>query len=299
MINKILSYFPESVTQENIPADPSADYYWFKEADARPMWIGIPKDKVSESQLDLMKNLFHFVEPENNTHLSGAAHSWNQFLFHGGEMPSEDADEVRFIQFRLQVKDMETEGIHEALNGFFPDHTIIWIHSTFGIIIEEKKEVSESAEELYSIASTFESDFFVKISFYIGKFQKVTAQLPHFFDREKQVFEELISLTTRDVVNTFEKAFPMLLATHLPDYLKNILEFSILEAFEEDKELMATIKTFLESNSNASLSAKKLYVHRNTLQYRLDKFMEKTGVNLKDFDAAVVVYLASLYEELR
>ena len=299
MINKILSYFPDSVTHEKIPVSPSPDYYWFKQTNDKPIWFSIPKDKISESQLDLMKNLFHFVQLENNTPITGAAHSWNEFLFYGGELPAAASEKVRFIQFRLQKNDMESEEIHEALNGFFPDHTIIWVHDSSGIIIEEKKEVSEYAEELYSIASTFESDFYVKISFYIGKFQKVFTQLPDFFDKEKQVFEELTRYNTRDIVYTFEKAFPMLLATHLPDYLKDILDVSILEAFGEDKELMATIKVFLESNSNASLSAKKLYVHRNTLQYRLDKFMEKSGVNLKDFDAAVVVYLASLYQEMR
>ena len=299
MINKILSYFPDSVTHENLPAAPSPDYYWFKEEDNRPFWIGIPKNKISESQLDLIKNLLQFVENQADTHLKGAAHSWNQFLFHGGEVPDVNSEEVRFIQFQLQAGDMETAEIHEALKGFFPEHTIIWVKDTNGIIIEEKKEVSENAEELVSIASTFESDFYVKISFYIGKFQKLTARLPQFYNREKQVFEDLTRHTTRDVVYTFETAFPMLLAKNLPDHLKDIMETSILGAFDEDKELMMTIKVFLENNSNASLSAKKLYVHRNTLQYRLDKFMEKTGVNLKDFDAAVVVYLASLYGEIR
>lgn len=299
MINKILSYFPDSVTQEKFPASPSPDYYWFKEENNRPLWIGIPKDKISESQLDLLKNLLHFVEDLDNTKLKGAAHDWNQFLFHGGEVPAVDSHEIRFIQFQLQASDMETAEIPDALNGFFPEHTIIWVKDTYGIIIEEKKEVPENAEELISIASTFESDFYVKISFYIGKFQKVSAHLPHFFNREKQVFEELTRQTARDVVYTFEKALPMLLATNLPDHLKEIMEASILGAFGEDKELMMTIKVFLENNSNASLSAKKLYVHRNTLQYRLDKFTEKTGVNLKDLDAAVVVYLASLYEEIR
>jgi DNA-binding PucR family transcriptional regulator len=299
MINKILSYFPDSVTYENYPAAPSPDYYLFKNSDTWPLWIGIPKNKVSDSQLDLLKNLFHFVENEDYPQLKGAAFSWNKFLFQDGEIPSAESDEVRFIQFQLQANNMDYVEIHEALNGFFPEHTIIWVTDSYGIIIEEKKEVSENEEELSSIASTLESDFYVKISFYIGKFQKVSAQLPHFFNRERQVFEELSRHSTRDIVYTFENAFPMLLATNLPEHLKEIMESSILDAFGEDKELMTTIKVFLENNSNASLSAKKLYVHRNTLQYRLDKFMEKTGVNLKDLDATVVVYLASLYEEIR
>ncbi|WNF23987.1 helix-turn-helix domain-containing protein [Mesobacillus jeotgali] len=299
MINKILSYFADSVTYENFPDAPSPDYHWLKNSDNKPLWIGIPKNKISDSQLDLLKNLFHFVENEDYTQLRGAALSWNKFLFQEGAIPSTDSDEVRFIQFHLQANEVDYAEIHEALNGFFPEHIIIWLTDSYGIIIEEKKEVSENAEELFSIASTLESDFYIKISFYIGKFQKVSAHLPHFFSRERLVFDELNRHSTRDVVYTFEKAFPMLLATNLPEHLKEIMEASILGAFGEDQELMTTIKVFLENNSNASLSAKKLYVHRNTLQYRLDKFMEKTGVNLKDLDAAVVVYLASLYEEIR
>ncbi len=52
MINKILSYFPDSVTQEYIPVPPSPDYYWFREADERPLWIGIPKKKFLKASLN-------------------------------------------------------------------------------------------------------------------------------------------------------------------------------------------------------------------------------------------------------
>ncbi len=297
MINKILAYFPGSVTSEFAPAELSPSYYWFQETADKPLWIGIPKSEISESQLDLIKNLLNLVEQENKPLLSGAALAWNQFLFHDGPIPAA-SNEVRFIQFKLQTKDIDSQEINEALHGFFPDYIIIWVNESHGIIVEDKMVIRETAEEIQSISATFESDFFVKISFYIGKFQKLSKELPDFFNREKELFTELLNLSVRDGVYTFEKAFPILLASQLPANLKDILKVSVLEAFEEDKELMATIKVFLKSNSNASLAAKKLYVHRNTLQYRLDKFMDKTGVHLKDFDAAVVVYIASLFEEI-
>lgn len=298
MINKILAYFPDSVTQEFAPENPPSGYYWFLENIEKPLWIGIPKQHTSESQLELLKALYHFVEPKKNSVLSGSAHEWNRFLFHGGPAPSAVSDKVRFIQFHLQGKEIDTDEISGALDGFFPDHTILWLHDTYGLLIEEKKEVSENAEELESISSTFETDFYVKISFYIGKFQSETHQLPGFFQKEKELFQQAIKISAREKVYTFEKVFPIILSSSLPHPLRDILEVSILEEFKEDKELMATIKVFLESNSNASLAAKKLYVHRNTLQYRMDKFMERTGVHLKDFDTAIMVYLAVLYEEI-
>ncbi|WP_144474418.1 CdaR family transcriptional regulator [Cytobacillus oceanisediminis] len=298
MINKILAYFPDSVTHNHFPANPSLDFHWFHSTGQEPPWISIPKEVISEDQLDLLKNLLQYIETDQHTSLSGKALAWNDFLFHGGAIPPAANDEVRFIQFRMQAKHIEQEEVNEALQGFFPDHTILWMRDSYGMIVQEKKEIIEDADELQSISATFESDFFIKISFYIGKFQTISRKLPDFFTNEKQVFLKLSKLTNRGDVFTFEKAFPMLLATQLPNHLQDILSHSILEAFGDDKELMATIKTFLETNSNVSLAAKKLYVHRNTLQYRLDKFTEKTGVQLKDFDAAIVVYLAGLFKEM-
>ncbi|RSD29255.1 PucR family transcriptional regulator [Mesobacillus subterraneus] len=297
MINKILAYFPDSVTHEIFPDKPSADYLWFKEEDEGGLWIGIPKEHVSESQLDLLKSLFHHLNENDSRELSGPAHIWKQFLFHEGSSPYATNKEVRFIQFQLNAKENVSDEMDEAFQGFFPDHTILWVTNSYGIIVEEKKEVSEDEEELEAISATFESDFFIKINFYIGKFQEVTPQIRAFFHKEKQLFEQSLKLSTREKILTFEKAFPTILASSLPEHLKVIMKSTILKAFEEDNELMATIKVFLESNSNASLAAKKLYVHRNTLQYRMDKFMEKSGVNLKDFDTAVMVYLACLFAE--
>jgi DNA-binding PucR family transcriptional regulator len=61
--------------------------------------------------------------------------------------------------------------------------------------------------------------------------------------------------------------------------------------------MYSSIKVFLENNLNASLTAKKLYIHRNTLQYRIDKFIDKTGIQLKDFYGAYTVFLACLLFE--
>lgn len=299
MINKILAYFPNSVTRDFPPTSHSDEFYWFKEHDDDNIWVGIPKSDLPSGQLELLSVLFHFAKEEKSPGLTGAAQTWHQFLFHDGQIPLAQTREVRFIQFQFHAKEIDREEISEALQGFFSDHIIIWLQESYGLLVEERKEVSVTAEELASISSTFESDFFIKLSFYIGKYNKIDIKLRESLTIERQLFMKAVNHTNRDNVYTFEKIFPLLLASSMPAELKAILESSVLEAFEEDRELMSTIKVFLESNSNASLAAKKLYVHRNTLQYRMDKFMEKTGIHLKDFDSSVMVYLACLYEEMR
>lgn len=61
-----------------------------------------------------------------------------------------------------------------------------------------------------------------------------------------------------------------------------------------DAELITTLDAFFTENCNVSDTAKKLYIHRNTLLYRLDKFKQETGLDVRDFDHAVLVKLALL-----
>lgn len=55
----------------------------------------------------------------------------------------------------------------------------------------------------------------------------------------------------------------------------------------EDESMMTTAETFLSCGLNVSLAARRLYMHRNTLIYRLNSLKKKTGLDLRNFDMAV------------
>ena len=57
---------------------------------------------------------------------------------------------------------------------------------------------------------------------------------------------------------------------------------------------MQTIDKFFENNLNVSETSRQLFVHRNTLVYRLDKIERVTGLDLRKFDDAVVFKVAAL-----
>ncbi|OBZ10834.1 polyketide synthase regulator [Bacillus sp. FJAT-27264] len=64
-----------------------------------------------------------------------------------------------------------------------------------------------------------------------------------------------------------------------------------------DKEMLLTLETFFEMDCNVSETAKKLYIHRNTLLYRLDKIKQETGADVRSFgDAAIVKLTMLLYK---
>lgn len=64
-----------------------------------------------------------------------------------------------------------------------------------------------------------------------------------------------------------------------------------------DSELMTTVSAFFGNAMNISETARILYMHRNTLSYRLEKIKKTTGIDIKNFDGAITfLILKCLYE---
>lgn len=61
---------------------------------------------------------------------------------------------------------------------------------------------------------------------------------------------------------------------------------------EFDDETLVTINKFFENNLNVSETSRQLYIHRNTLVYRLDKLQKITGLDLRVFDDAITFKIA-------
>ncbi|MBO5987493.1 MAG: helix-turn-helix domain-containing protein [Lachnospiraceae bacterium] len=65
---------------------------------------------------------------------------------------------------------------------------------------------------------------------------------------------------------------------------------------ELDDETLNTLNKFFENNLNVSETARQLYVHRNTLVYRIERIQESTGLNLRTFDDALTFKIAMMVE---
>ena len=78
-------------------------------------------------------------------------------------------------------------------------------------------------------------------------------------------------------------------------FIKEIFEGRSPEEFDE--ETLATIRQFFENNLNVSETSRKLFIHRNTLVYRLDKLQKMTGLDLRVFDDAITFKIALMVVE--
>ena len=73
-------------------------------------------------------------------------------------------------------------------------------------------------------------------------------------------------------------------------FLTEVFKKNSIDAL--DQETLFTINKFFENNLNVSETSRKLFVHRNTLVYRLEKIKKLTGLDLRQFDHAIVFKVA-------
>lgn len=69
-------------------------------------------------------------------------------------------------------------------------------------------------------------------------------------------------------------------------FINEVLEGISMDSF--DDETLTTVNKFFENNLNVSETSRQLYIHRNTLVYRLDKLQKMTGLDLRNFDDAII-----------
>jgi len=129
----------------------------------------------------------------------------------------------------------------------------------FGSIVEDLKDVSKSFKE-------------AKMAMEVGKI----------FQPDNKV----ISYNRLDVGRLIYQ-LPMPLCKM---FLQEIFGNQSPQDFDE--EMLTTINKFFENNLNVSETSRQLFIHRNTLVYRLDKIQKITGLDLRIFDDAITFKIA-------
>ena len=78
-------------------------------------------------------------------------------------------------------------------------------------------------------------------------------------------------------------------------FLQEVFKKGSLESL--DQETLMTIQCFFENNLNVSETSRKLFVHRNTLVYRLDKIRKITGLDLRELEHAITFKVALMVKK--
>lgn len=153
------------------------------------------------------------------------------------------------------------------INVFEETPNMLIIQSEFTEVID-KDVFLGLASELYADLRVYVSDF--KPKFSVQTVETWFKMIPF----TKTVIYDDLSILLKRV------EFP----------INNEVRKLVLKTVYEDNELLYTIKTYLETNQNTSQASKLLYLHRNTLIQRLDKFHRRTGLDCRSFMDAYIIY---------
>lgn len=209
-----------------------------------------------------------------------------------------DATRVVFLIRTNQDTDIS---VFDIIQNFFPDKTKDFVISVNENDIALVKEVrpnidSKDLEKLArSINDTLLSEFYFNATIGIGTCVTGIKELAHSFN-EAQVALEVSKVfdTDRNIISYENLGIARLiyqLPTTLCDmFLKEVFKRGSIESL--DQETLFTIQKFFENNLNVSETSRKLFVHRNTLVYRLEKIKKLTGLDLREFDDAIVFKVA-------
>ncbi|KHF40874.1 PucR family transcriptional regulator [Halalkalibacter okhensis] len=299
MLDKLKAHFGDTFIIGNDYNTYDENYYWFITPDN--ITIGFPIDRIHEKELDIL-NIFLTPLPKQNEYFprSKEEEYWSSILFKDTEtsLDQHTEESFRFVYFHLKDELQEREAFTGAIKSLFPAKTILlWENESSGVIIDLDPKITDTIENLFeSIVDNIISDFFIEIVMYIGISNVSITDAKSRYQWEKSSFHTVKQLYKKKVYKGEEELPFLLIGKASSNTLMQIKE-QTLKPVLEDHDLIQSIKVYLDCNMNVSLAAKKLFLHRNTLQYRVDKFIEKTGIDIRHFRSAVTVYLSLLIEK--
>lgn len=208
----------------------------------------------------------------------------------------------------IVVKVEKSKDVHsnEIIANLFPnknrDFIVVLDDESTAIIKEVKakddaREIDRTARIIYdTLTSEYTSSVHIGIGSITDNIKEIARSFKEaqtalhvgsIFENEKQIFHyENLGLG---------RLIYQLPATLCKLFLKEIFKEGTYEML--DSEMILTILKFFENNLNVSETSRQLYVHRNTLVYRLEKVKRITGLDLTKFDDAIVFKISMLVKK--
>lgn len=264
-IKDLLSIYPDATLRNTELND--SDYISIEISN---QYLVIPTGKLSKTEKLILKKL----KDE-----SSKRSVWYHYLINDGQKPL--ASLSRIIHFK-------TKGVHDAdlyletLSGLF-ESTLdrFFKDEESGYLVIDDTTVDHDLIEAQ--LNIIDEDFGTKTQLFVGALLPVDSSFKKCFEEEVLLFKSTTSKVST-YTTTFMKHHFSEIVNRSP--LAQTIQASISKIEDGDK----VIESLWKNHGNLSKTAQDLYIHRNTLNYRLDKFYEDTQLNLRVLSDLVLCY---------
>ena len=214
--------------------------------------------------------------------------------------------DVSRVCMLIKVTNQTDVSAYDVVQNLFPDKTkdfVININENEIALVKEVRsniETKDLEKLARSISDSLTTDLYIHAYVGIGTTVTGVKELARSF-KEAQIALEVGKVfdTEKSIIN-YENLGIGRIIYQLPTtlcemFLSEVFKKNPIEALDPDT--LETINKFFENNLNVSETSRKLYVHRNTLVYRLEKIKKITGLDLREFDHAIVFKVAMMVKK--
>ncbi len=222
------------------------------------------------------------------------------------------ARELRFnadvsrVCFLIRTTTRTDVSTYDIVQQLFPDKAkdfVININENDIALVKEIRpgiDAKDLEKLARSIVDTLSSEFYTHCVVGIGTTVTGIKDLARSFKEAQVALEVGKVFDTEKTITSYENLGIARLIYQLPTtlcdmFLREIFKKGSIESL--DQETLFTIQKFFENNLNVSETSRKLFVHRNTLVYRLEKIKKLTGLDLREFDHAIVFKVALMVKK--
>ena len=204
---------------------------------------------------------------------------------------------IRRIVYLIETNIDKDMNIVEIVRSIFPAKTKDFVTAVdeHSIILVKELREKETMDEIEKIArmisDTLSTELNIKVYISIGTVVSDLKDVSRSYKEAKMALEVGKIFESDQYIVNYEKLGIGRLIYQLPlslckMFIKEVLHGLTMDDFDE--ETLATVNKFFENNLNVSETSRQLYIHRNTLVYRLDKLQKMTGLDLRNFDDAII-----------
>ncbi|NLK21291.1 MAG: PucR family transcriptional regulator [Epulopiscium sp.] len=200
------------------------------------------------------------------------------------------------VVYLIETKPDKDMNFVEIVRSIFPSKSkdfVTAVDEKSIILVKEinEKEVLEGKEKIARmIFDTISSEAMSSISVAVGTVVEDLKDVSRSYKEAKMALEVGKIFYSEKRIVSYDSLGIGRLIYQLPVplcnmYVKEVLHGRTMDEF--DGETLATVNKFFENSLNVSETSRQLYIHRNTLVYRLDKLQKMTGLDLRNFEDAI------------
>ncbi len=198
----------------------------------------------------------------------------------------------------IQTHEGEANTVYTAMKNLFSVKngdvvTALNRYSVAVVKMVEDQADFEAVQQLVSaIDETLQTDISVHADIGVGNFKTGLVSICDSFDEANEAINLGRTQGGNKRVFIFQKLLFERFMKQIPrDIKKQFYEMSYTDTMKKllSDEMQKTVEKFFENSLNLSEAARNLYIHRNTLIYRLEKIQKITGLDLRNFEDAVLL----------